>query len=286
MTKLLNKRIFESKQVGKIYHFCALKDVEKYIAPTDTLSPSGLFWNRLTKSRNTISFTRNPNFRLNTLRSYNITVRFTVDGNKLSNNYKIIPYSAYGVSSPHFKSDYISEEPDYDSDEMEEIVVGKIKNFHKYILSIKISVKDQNFTKEDLLEDNGFQILLNYITKYNIPRDNIEVKLHGKTYKLNKILIPNIDDIEYVFSDIKNGKSSIIKLLDYDSLFHLFYKIIHELEYDYPYDLVVNVDEFKNNLSSQDIKKCRNVFIDIMKIINEDELNDFIDFMDSLNFGS
>lgn len=285
MIKLVKKHISESKQVGKIYHFCALKDVEKYIAPTDTLSSSGLFWNRLTKNRNTISFTRNPNLRLNTLRSYNISIRFSVDGDKLSNNYKIIPYSAYGVSSPHFKSDYMSGEPDYDSDEMEEIVIGPVKNFHKYILTILVSVKDQNFTREDLLEEDGFQVLLEYITKYNIPRNSVDVILQGKLYKLNKILVPNIDDVESIFSDIKNRKVSIIKTLDHDSLYNLFYKIIHELEYDYPYDLIVNIDECKKDLSDQDIRKCRDVFVNIMKLINKNELDDIIEFMDSLNFG-
>lgn len=286
MIRLLNKLTSESKQVGKIYHFCTLTDVKKYICPTDTLESSKSFWNKLTKNVNTISFTRNPNLKLNTLRSFNIIVRFTVDGDKLSNNYKIMPYSAYGVSSPHFKGELQSEELDCDSDEMEEIAVKPIKNFHSYVLGIQLSVKEQNFTREDLLRDSGFQVLLDYIKEYNISSNNVEIILQGKTYKVNEILIPDISNIERIFSAIKSGKIGFIENLDHDSLFNLFYKIIHELEYDYPYDLVTNIDEFKKRLSTQSIKKCRDIFIEIVSLINKDELDEFVEFMKNLNFGS
>lgn len=38
MIRLNRKHIYESKQVGKIYHFCALFSAEDYIFPNDTLS--------------------------------------------------------------------------------------------------------------------------------------------------------------------------------------------------------------------------------------------------------
>ena len=284
MVKLVKRYVTESKQVGKLYHFCALEDVAKYIAPTDTLSPSGLFWNRRTRNTNTVSFSRNPNLRLNTLRSYDITVRFTVDGDKLSNNHKVMPYSAYGVSSPVFKSDYITALPDHDFDEMEEIVVGSIKDFHKYILGILVTVKKQDITRESLLNNKDFQIFLNYVTTYNIPRDTVEIIVQGEKYKLNNLLILNLDDIETIYKDIKQRDMSVVKKLDADTLYTLFYKIIHELEYDYPYDLITNISECKTGLSKQDIDKCRDIFIDIMEKINKDEVSEVEEFMDSLNF--
>ena len=284
MVKLVKRYIKEAKQVGLLYHFCALKDVSKYIAPTDTLSPSGLFWNRRTKNTNTVSFSRNPNLRLNTLRSYDITVRFTVDGDKLSNNHKVMPYSAYGVSSPVLKSAYVSDIPDYDIDEMEEIVVGPIKEFHKYILGVLVTVKKQDITKVELLDNSDFQVFLNYVTTYNILRDTVEIIVQGEKYKLNNLLVSNLDDIETIYKEIKNRDISVVKKLDSDTLFNLFYKIIHELEYDYPYDLILNISECKKELTKNDIEKCRDIFIEIMTVINKDEVSEVEEFMDSLNF--
>jgi len=284
MVKLVKRYIKEAKQVGLLYHFCALKDVSKYIAPTDTLSPSGLFWNRRTRNTDTVSFSRNPNLRLNTLRSYDITVRFTVDGDKLSNNHKVMPYSAYGVSSPVLNSAYVSYIPDYDTDEMEEIVVGPIKDFHKYILGVLVTVKKQDITKVELLDNSDFQVFLNYITEFNIPRDTVEIIVQGEKYKLNNLLVPSLDDIETIYKEIKNRDMSVVKKLDTDTLSSLFYKIIHELEYDYPYDLILNISECKKELTKNDIDRCRNIFIDIMEKINKDEIDDVIEFMDSLNF--
>lgn len=284
MVKLVKRYIKEAKQVGLLYHFCALEDVAKYIAPTDTLSPSGLFWNRRTRNTNTVSFSRNPNLRLNTLRSYDITVRFTVDGDRLSNNHKVMPYSAYGVSFPVFKSDYITALPDHDFDEMEEIVIGSIKDFHKYILGILVTVKKQDITRESLLNNKDFQTFLNYVTTYNIPRDTVEIIVQGEKYKLNNLLILNLDDIDTIYKEIKNMDMFVVKKLDTDTLSSLFYKIIHELEYDYPYDLILNISECKKELTKNDIDRCRDIFIDIMENINKDEIDDVIEFMDSLNF--
>lgn len=284
MVKLVKRYIKEAKQVGLLYHFCALKDVAKYIAPTDTLSSSGLFWNRRTRNTNTVSFSRNPNLRLNTLRSYDITVRFTVDGDKLSNNHRVMPYSAYGVSSPVLKSAYVSDLLDFDTDEMEEIVVEPIKEFHKYILGVLVTVKKQDITKVELLDNSDFQVFLNYITEFNIPRDTVEIIVQGEKYKLNNLLVSNLDDIDAVYRNIKHRDMSVIKKLDTDTLFNLFNKIIHELEYDYPYDLITNISECKKELTKNDIEKCRDIFIDIMEKISKDEVSEVEEFMDSLNF--
>ena len=282
MLKLIRKHIYESKQVGKIYHFCALFSAEDYIFPNDTLSSAGLFYNRLTRNTNAISFTRNPKFRLNTLRSYDITLRFDVDGDGLSNNYKIMPYSESGVSSPYFKSD---GERDYDSDEMEEIVSRPIKNFHKYILGILVSVKNPNITREDLLWKSGFKALIDYITKYNISRNKVDVNFQGKIYKLNEFLVPNINDLNSIFDWIQRKRVSFISELDKKSLSDLFYRIIHELEYDYPYNLISYIDRCKKDLTAQDIKNCRDAFIDAMNLIDKNEVDEVIADMDGIGFG-
>ena len=285
MVRLSRKHIYESKQVGTIYHFCALYDFEDYIAPIDTLSPSGLFFNKRTKNRNTISFTRNKRFRLNTLRSYDFVMRFTVDGNALSNNHKIMPYSDYGVSSPVLKDDYEDGKPDYDIDEMEEIVVGPIKNFHKYIIAISVYIKKSNITEKELLRDSAFQALISYVTKYNIPRNKVEINIQGKNYELNEILVPEINNVNRIFDNMKSGKVSFIKNVDKKTLTDLFYRIIHDLENDYPYDLIGYIDRRKKDLSAQDLKRCRDAFIDAMNLIDKSETDDIVDYMDGISFG-
>jgi hypothetical protein len=75
-------------------------------------------------------------------------VSIVIDGNKLSNNYKIVPYTDYNwqYKDPMRNRIY---------NEMEEFVKGDIKNIKKYIKEIRIHGK---FNKEDLNKLNEFNI--------------------------------------------------------------------------------------------------------------------------------
>ena len=104
--------IFEGKQVGKIYH---VMTVEKFY--------NMLRYDRLGKPT---SFTRDKSYDYVIGREQDYIYQIEVDGDRLSDNYKIIPrYDGHG----------------WVSDEAEEYVKDEIKNIGKYIKSIIIIKK-------------------------------------------------------------------------------------------------------------------------------------------------
>lgn len=138
----------EAKQVGTLYHICALQDYIKYIAPLDRLKASGDYTNFLYGGNDYVSFTRNKNY--NTLHGKadetNIFVRLVVDGDKLSEHYKIGPYNdAYWDRSSEDEDGHAFGGLTGDDDnatlrEQEEVVKGPINNISKYIKEIQLDV--------------------------------------------------------------------------------------------------------------------------------------------------
>ena len=123
----------EAKQVGSLYHVTTLDGVANYIAPTDTLSGSGRYKNYLLGGNtNVVSFTRDKSFVVSThtTRQSNVLLDFEVDGDKLSENHKIIPYNDLAFNSFTGKVDDFPTKPK--NLEHEEVVVGKIHPFSKY----------------------------------------------------------------------------------------------------------------------------------------------------------
>ena len=133
INKVNNKQnlIKESKQVGFLYHF------------TDTDGLLSILSDNILKTyhdydmkKDFVSFTRNKNY-LNEPgskgKSFQL-VRLTIDGDKLSNHYKISP--------KHNIHRSISKTPhgtgSYNKDEFEEVCFKPIKNIKDYIISIDI----------------------------------------------------------------------------------------------------------------------------------------------------
>lgn len=77
------KEISEGKQVGTLYHFTSYKNMISIIRDNFILKGSNIKY---------VSFTRNKSMRSDTISQ---NVRITVDGNKLSDKYKIEPYADY-----------------------------------------------------------------------------------------------------------------------------------------------------------------------------------------------
>lgn len=172
MVKLNKKYVTEAKQVGDIYHFCTLQVAVKYIIPSDTLSPSGKWTNSLIGSSNVLSFTRDKRFIVDLLSNEKILVRFDVDGNKLSENHKIFPYN--DIDTAVYGGDL----------EKEEVVVGKITNFSKYIKSISIILNKPFNSMDILMHRNYFKSALDSIRTYaedhSIPlKMDSEIKSKG-----------------------------------------------------------------------------------------------------------
>ena len=119
LRKLENK-YNEAKQVGDIYHVAELSVAGK-IADSDQLGLKGHSF-----------FTREKNFNI-VAHHYNrvfISVRFTVDGDKLSENYKVDPVNNHWD----------------DGDIQWEVVVNRsIKNFHKFVKAVDIMADTNAF---------------------------------------------------------------------------------------------------------------------------------------------
>ena len=158
MIKLVDilKEITEGKQVGILYHNTHIKNAIQIIKtnkiktfldtkhiftdyrnkPEDFIFMMGhpVHKNYLEgKTKAFISFTRNKNYR----RVEN-NIQFILDGDKLSENYKISPYSHFGGRS---------------YDEMEERIYKDINNLNKYL--IKVILPNSNPEIESLLKEKN-----------------------------------------------------------------------------------------------------------------------------------
>jgi hypothetical protein len=127
MIKLVDilKEINEGKQVGTLYHFTSLKNLLSIIQ-NNTLIASNTtdFIDKKIKLQ-CISLTRTPNKKQFSIASESGCV-LVLDGDKLSNNYKITPY--------HDPNQYYFSDEEYD--EMEERICKDILNLNKYIIKI------------------------------------------------------------------------------------------------------------------------------------------------------
>ena len=153
----------ESKQVGTIYHVCNL-DSLNHILKTNTIESSGKWYNHLYHGDEFVSFTRDqymmPNDGLSYLTSQNILFQIVVDGNKLSENYKIGPYNDMPFNGYDFPVDR----------EKEEAVKGPIKNASKYIKEIRFDFYNECVSDETLTLVSDLDpdlVYFNFIRKRN-----------------------------------------------------------------------------------------------------------------------
>ena len=143
--------INEGKQVGMLYHYTS-KDGLKSILETNRINVSEEHY--LGKELYFISFTRNKNFHKKEMKwQVKTDYRITLDGDKLSDKYKIKPF-AYTPGwnyEDNWEYDWLEDEPESvvkdffnqtgDYDEQEERIYfknenGGINNIKKYIISI------------------------------------------------------------------------------------------------------------------------------------------------------
>lgn len=124
----------EGKQVGTLYHVCTLQSYLKYILPNDELRASGKYTNQIYGSDEFVSFTRDQFFVVGTksVQSSKVLVQLVIDGDKLSEHYKVGPYNDFA-----FNDDDSPEKR-----EKEEAAKGPIKHLSKYIKEIRVDVFD------------------------------------------------------------------------------------------------------------------------------------------------
>ena len=136
MIKLIDL-LNEGKQVGILYHWTDLKSLINIIK-NNTLNATDPDYGKTTHadiSGPSLSFTRTSNryaFQL----AEEADAVLVIDGDKLSNNYKIIPYSDFNAFS----------------DEMEERIYNKnVTNLDKYVIKVilyKSTPKIKSLLKE------------------------------------------------------------------------------------------------------------------------------------------
>jgi ankyrin repeat protein len=177
MKRLLNryKITNEAKQVGDIYHVCTLNAYLKYIMPNDTLQSSGKYINYLYGGTSYVSFTRDKYFVVGTdaVEMSSVLIQLVIDGNKLSERYKVGPYNdfTYDIETGEFDPN----EDNFKQREKEEVVRGPIKNLSKYIKEIRIdSRRNVSGTEAVLLEKNKNK--LKNCVYYNFIKDSTHLK--------------------------------------------------------------------------------------------------------------
>lgn len=122
----------EGKNVGILYHFTNDESILS-ILEDDILKSNGNDYTSL----NAVSLTRDKHFHKNKYRSIDNSFRIVLDGNKLSNKYKIIPHQ--DAFEPMIQ-DYIWKgHPNrrlYFESESEEKIESDIYNITNYIIEI------------------------------------------------------------------------------------------------------------------------------------------------------
>ena len=176
--KYLNnyQQLLEEKNIGTLYHFTNLISLYMIIREDSLVSNRSVeSCENLLQSYNLydkqnwyyISFTRNKNFHITSSGNIDspITCSISIDGNKLSNYYKLYPIN-------YFDSDYNT----FEEKEAEECIVVEddLPKLSKYILSVKIPTFEA-FKKE--IEDGSsdeYQNKLESISEFLNIRDEYD----------------------------------------------------------------------------------------------------------------
>jgi hypothetical protein len=174
------KEITEGKQVGTLYHFTDLFSLLD-ILKTNTLKAS----NKHEKEKfPTVSLTRDKLGDIGGVGGTGTkTVRISIDGNKLSNRYKITPYN------------YYSNYPDYEEpeDEMEEVVQGDIKNIIDYIIEVRINPDAGSIIHPKVIDD--------LINKYPFIKISDKIRRGKKFFNYSEIALSLSDDVKQYIDD-------------------------------------------------------------------------------------
>ena len=237
----------EAKQVGTLYHVCTLdafanKIIEdRALGTKNNLHSSGKYWNDLYNTYDAISFTRDSSFVVATpsILKASILFQLVVDGDKLSEHYKVTPYQDVKFT---FNNPYRSEK--------EEVVIGQIKNLKSYIKEVRFDIKDielsDGTTTKQIL--HRLKKIKRYLGTIKCSRTYLPIQqFYGFNFTYNKkrkntnFKINTLDDlINYVESIGSTDKDSKISYIDTpDTLIknidRLNEKEINDILEEYPY---------------------------------------------------
>ena len=216
-----NYYIKEGKQVGDLYHVCTLnafvdhiiedKDYNNGEGSEDNLHSSGKYTNDLLNTKDIVSFTRDSSFVVPTDTTKNAPLLFqiVVDGNKLSEHYKIYPYQ-----------DLKWTKNDPKRSEKEEVVIGPITNFKSYIKEVHFDIKDYDaFTYSNFINKRFIEYInkvITYLGSIECTRANLPYKIGDDGYKKTSSWVFKIKTLKDLIKRIKSRSS--LKPKDIDTI--------------------------------------------------------------------
>ena len=180
MIKLIDL-LKEGKQVGILYHYTSYEACIK-ILQSNKIKSTETENSTIDKSQYSISFTRDKNFHKSFRSTGNLpSCRLVIDGDKLSNKYKINPYvqSGFEKGTSYFEAEENIISDNYFSIPLKDYLISrdmvidyrdinKEDNFEKHMLK-KEQIEVINFCKQN-------NIKLNLVNKNGISIPNIEKK--------------------------------------------------------------------------------------------------------------
>ena len=212
----------EGKQVGTLYHFTDMSSLLN-ILKTNTLKAS----NKFEKQKSpTVSLTRDKLGDIGGVGGTGTkTVRISIDGNKLSNKYKITPYNYY-FNYPDFKES---------EDEMEEIIQGDINDITNYIIEIRI-----NPITADIFHPN---VIKGLIDKYPYIKISDKVRRGKKFIDYDQMVLPLTNDVkQYIDNIITKEKIDSVYDFPRDEMIKYFNQKLNTKYDTLPYDVRNYID--------------------------------------------
>ena len=252
MVKLARKFILkEGKNIGDLYHICTMDAFVEHIIPDNKLEASGKYYNQSLSTYKAVSFTRDSLFVVptETVRRARILFQFKVDGSKLSNKYKIVPYNGNSLLGGLLDSKPHSDTPQHR--EKEEVVIGPIINFKSYIKEVSFDIKQ-------LYDDeiDHYISCLDQIKSYlgSIPCDRVDLpflkdgNISIKKVKNRLFTVKTLDDL---ISLLKN-KGNINTFMDNPDSVDLFVNNLRFYDFDTITKILKDHPEWKDKIDISD----------------------------------
>lgn len=174
--------VTEGKQIGTVYHFTTNESI-MMMTNEELLKQHGMEMFQFISHNNFISLTRNPRLAENLFghisKKRGYYVRLDIDGDKLSNKYKIKPIRGVMTDDPPFNND---NKVPLKWGENEELVIpkGKSLKMKPYIKSITFSGNDKMF---DIVKKR-LDIPVYYERKFSNCNENREMFNCMDSYEL------------------------------------------------------------------------------------------------------
>jgi len=174
--------VTEGKQIGTVYHFTTNESI-MMMTNEELLKQHGMEMFQFISHNNFISLTRNPRLAENLFghisKKRGYYVRLDIDGDKLSNKYKIKPIRGVMTDDPPFNND---NKVPLKWEENEELVIpkGKSLKMKPYIKSITFSGNDKMF---DIVKKR-LDIPVYYERKFSNCNENREMFNCMDSYEL------------------------------------------------------------------------------------------------------